>query len=55
MTEFAKAHDCGRFTRSLATETFQRRDLRPWRDHDELVSLWVDRDGFLDGYLEAAA
>ncbi len=55
MTEFDDARACGRFTRSLAAETFQRRDLRPMRDHSELVSLWAERPGFWDGYLEGAA
>ncbi len=54
MTPYAVARACGRFTRSLAAETFQRHDLRPMRDHSELVGLWAERDGFWDGYLEAA-
>ena len=48
------AQECGRFARSLAAETFQYRDLRPMRDHDEILSRWADQPGFLEGYLEDA-
>ncbi len=51
-TPYDTARDCGRFTRSLAAETFQRHDMRPMRDHFELVSLWAERPGFWDGYME---
>ncbi len=49
------ARDCGRFARSLAAETFERRDLIPMRDHDEIMALWSERPGFMAGYREEAA
>ncbi len=54
MTPYAHARNCGRFTRSLAAETFRHRDLRPWRDHDIIIALWAAYPGFMDGYLEEA-
>ena len=47
------AYVAGRFTRSLATEAFERRNIAAMHDHDEMVRHWKNEPGWLDGYLEA--
>ncbi len=51
---YDKARAFGKFTRSLADETFKHHDLRPMRDHDAIMDLWVVMPGFMDGYMEEA-
>ena len=55
MTPYTDARNCGRFARSLAAEAFRNHDMRPMRDHDEVVRFWDERPGFMDGYMEAGA
>ncbi len=41
MTICTDARDFGRFTRSLAAEAFRHHDLRPMRDHDDIIDMWA--------------